>query len=1025
MKEKFLKKQLLASTVVAGFASALFAAPVVAQDQDADAEARQDLIVVTGTRIAQPNLESPTAVNTFNSAQIELSGAVNVSELIRTVPATGVSSLTSTNSNFTVQSSGLNTVELRNLGEDRTLVLVNGRRFVPGVPGSQVVDLNSIPTDFIERIDVVTGGASAVYGSDALAGVVNIILKDSFEGVQLSAQTGITEEGDDESFKVSLTAGTSLADGKGSIMTSLTWDKDNGVYARDRENSVDGANLAFFTGNPDDYRQELVPFFSSFSEKGRVIVPNNGNHVLDDDGVVKPFVTARDGFNRQAFRALAVPTERVMISTVFNYEFREGLEYFLEGTYATTGTKSSLEPFPLSSEDIFGDQLPFYTDTDMDGRFDTTNRAGYNILNPFVPADIANLARAGADLDNDGVQDLPDSDIYVGFARRTTELDQRGSDNERDTFRIATGLKGEIGDVYDWEVSATWGRTQQSQNSTGQINVVNFRNAMDAVVDINGNIVCADPIAVLEGCIPVNIFGRGSITAGLTDTQAQALLTYLKAPSSRQAEIEEIVLNGYITGSPVELPAGPLNIAIGAEYRYDESTSIPDALSQAGLNAGNISPAVLGDFDVVEAFAEVEIPLLADMAFAKSLTTNLAIRASDYSTIGSTIAYAASAEWVPHDDVRVRGQYSHAVRAPNISELFQPLSQTFPTVTDPCEGLTLDGGVPSFLVNITNGASGPDATRTGSQQAVNCFADPALAARVNGAGFFVLTQPERQGVSGFNGGAAAGGATLKEEEADTFTFGVVYNPTFNEWLEPLVVSVDYFNIEITDGIAGLGRNTSLNNCYTTAAAFNPGSPFCQNIIRFQGGPQVGALRFVNSFQQNLAEITTSGIDFQASYDMDLNDLPFLSNVNWNLGNLATSVVYALTLEDENIAFQGAPLTDDLGEIGAQEHEALLTFVWERENLTVAIDNQIIGNVELDRDSGTFAGAEIGPRIFTDLQARYDVNDTVQLLFGVDNVFNEYVRIGAFGPGTSTGWNTAPDVYDGLGRRFYLGTKFKF
>ena len=255
----------------------------------AESEIQLEEVVVTGTRLAQPNLTGPVNVNVLDRETIDISGAINISELIREVPASGVSTWTSTNSNFLVQTSGVNSVELRNLTEARTLVLVNGRRFVSGVRSTQTVDLNTIPTAFIERVDVVTGGASAVYGSDALAGVVNIILKDDFEGVEFSAQSGISDEDDDETHKVSLTFGSDFAQGRGNAMVNFTWEKERGVYARNRKGmEEDALNTAVFvTGDPADWADQLVPTYSSFSEKGRIIIPGDsdlgaGNYVFEN-----------------------------------------------------------------------------------------------------------------------------------------------------------------------------------------------------------------------------------------------------------------------------------------------------------------------------------------------------------------------------------------------------------------------------------------------------------------------------------------------------------------------------------------------------------------------------------------------------------------------------------------------------------------------------------------------------------------------------------------------------------------------
>ena len=520
------------------------------------------------------------------------------------------------NSNFTVASSGINTVELRNLTEDRSLVLVNGRRFVGGRPGTQQVDLNAIPTALIERIDVVTGGSSAVYGSDALAGVINIILKDEFEGVQITGQSGISDEEDDETHQINLTAGSSFADGRGRAMVNLGWDKDRGVYARNRKTmEVDSVALGFFTGDPADFNDQFTPFFSTFSEKGRITLPNvASDYVVDDDGNVRPFDLSVDGFNRQDFRALSVPSERWQISSVIDFQLSQTMNFFAEINYASTESDSSLEPFAVETDDIYGALTSCSA---------TACENGVPLLNPFVPETMRQLVR-------DANPGIADEDLVVGFARRTTELDQRAADNTRQTFRFVTGLEGDVGD-YHYEVAVNYGRTTQDQKSSGQVNVLNMRNALDAVVDSTGNLVCRDAVAVAQGCLPVDIFGRGSIGRGLDETGRRNLLNYLKAPATTDAELEQTIYSGYLSGPIVELPAGPLRFVVGVEYREEKSESIGDVLSQQGLNGRNAIPPTIGSFDVWEVFGELEIPLLADVPGIQSLEANLAYRHSDYS----------------------------------------------------------------------------------------------------------------------------------------------------------------------------------------------------------------------------------------------------------------------------------------------------------------------------------------------------------------------------------------------------------
>jgi outer membrane receptor protein involved in Fe transport len=977
--------------------------PGLAIAQDDSDDDVIETITVTGTRLTQQNLVSATAVNVLDTEMIDISGAANMSEIIRTLPAAGVSSITTTNSNFTTTASGLNTVELRNLGEDRTLVLVNGRRFVAGVPGSQNVDFNAIPAAFIERIDVVTGGASAVYGSDALAGVVNIITKTDFEGVQISGQGGISHADDNEQYTMSLTAGMPFADDRGQAMFSYTFDKENGVYARNRDGlEVDGLSLSYFTA-PEDFKENVIPFYSSYSEWGRFIVPGNGagtgtGNYIYDAGATVPWDSSTYGFNRQAFRALAVPTERNLLAANMTLDMSDSASLYMESTFSSVETQSSLEPFPLSSEDIYGDQGQ---QCDAAGCY-----FGIPGTNPFIPADMLQIMR-------DASPGFTDDQLAVGFARRMTELDQRGAENLRQTFRLVGGVEGEFGNGFSYDFHANWGRTTQNQKSTGQINVLNMRNSLDASIDpVTNEPVCNDAIAVAQGCIPVNLFGVGSITAGLDDLTARNLLTYLKAPSATQAKVEQKIVAGYISGNMFDMPGGTSRFVAGLEYRDESSESIGDALTQQGLNAGNISPPIVGAFDVVEAFVELELPLLADVAGAQSLDVTLAARFSDYSTVGNTDAYAASMKWVPHDDWMVRAQYSRAVRAPNIGELFGPLSQTFPTIQDPCRGVTTaPGGEAAFLIDVTDGASGVDPTTVNDGVAVSCMMDPNIATRVGNQGSFVLTQPELQGVSGFNGGAISGGFELEAETADTITAGFVWSPSFADGLN---ISIDYYEIEIEEGIGTLGRQLSLDRCYADGT-YDPSSDFCSGIVRWNGGPTVGAIQFSNVYQQNLSTITTSGIDVQASYGFDLPG---------TAGQIDLTLTYGNLLEYEIVPFEGAEVAVYDGEIGLFEHEALFGLIYSRPNMQIAWSTQYMSSGVLENE-GYWGGQEIGSQSFHDLQARFEIGDMTTVVLGIDNVTDEYVETGFSVPGAATGHNTIPDVYDALGRRYYVGFRLDF
>ncbi|HEX7944450.1 MAG TPA: TonB-dependent receptor, partial [Phenylobacterium sp.] len=807
----------MSSIIGSGLALSGLVLPAAAAD-GADEVAE---IVVTGSRISRPNLESPVPVSVVDSRAIEASGQISTGEIIRQLPAAGVSTITPTNSTFATAGNGITTVNLRNLEESRTLVLVNGRRFVSGVVGAQAVDLNAIPTDLIDRIDVVTGGASSIYGSDALAGVVNIITKQNFEGLAASGQYGISDRDDDKTWKLNITAGSKFADDRGSAMISFGYDRTGSVYARnrcDQDACVDGANDFDGTPGSQSYRRTFTPVFSGTPPQGAILVgrPGAGNLTFSPqpNGSILPFVTARDGFNRQAFRILQVPSKRFSFSGQMNYQIAPMAELFSEVTYVHNKLFSDIEPTPFASAQLFDNSTPFCTAT--------------GCVNG-IPLTSASIPNAVKQLVRDANPGVADSALVVGFRRRLNEVGDRGNDLDRSTFRAVSGLRGDLWKSWRYEASLNYGRTDEDQATNGEVNLANLRNALNSVV-VNGQTVCADPVARAAGCVPVNVFGAGSITP-----EGAA---YIRSASGRTSRIEQFVLNGYVTGDLIELPAGPLKAVIGGEYRREKSSDIPDALTQSGGTSGNATPPTIGKFDVSEGFVELRAPLLKGLPWVESLDLNLSGRYSDYSTVGTKTAYAASVEYRPVKSVMFRGQYSRSVRAPNISELFQPASQDFPQVQDPCRGVTRTAAGQAAFLNVRQDLatpanvlkSGVNASTVGNAIATACLSDPTVAARVARDGGLAISQFEAQSVTGFDGGSTS----LNAETAKTLTLGVLFNPRdWGHWWAPLSVSFDYYNIKIRDRIAVVDEQVEVDKCY--AGGFDPASPFCAQVVRFGAG----------------------------------------------------------------------------------------------------------------------------------------------------------------------------------------------
>lgn len=966
--------------------SAATAAAVTGSAQAAEDDNIQE-VVVTGSRIRSLNIESVSPMQVVGAEDIEASGAPNIQDVLLKNPTFGTPTLSRNNSNFLTSSAGVSVIDLRNLDESRTLVLVDGRRFVAGIPGESAVDLNTIPAQFIERVEVLTGGASAVYGSDAVAGVVNIIYKKNFEGVSLDTQYGTSAEKDDDQKQIGLTLGLNSADGRGNMMAYLGYTDQGAVFSRDRKRSaVDqasrGASVPPF--DPAELLTIQRPFYSSFAPQGRFFTANGpaAGITFDQNGNVVPWSTngsptlAATGFNRSAHRIIAVPTERYLLAGRGNYEFAENHSAFFEGTYASTQTKSELEPYALGAEDIYpatGGQVP--------AEFLVN---GVLLRNPMVPDVIFDTTE---DEDGDGLRDF-----Y--FTRRMADIGNRGNVADRDTFRIVGGLQGTLPGDWSYEAFYAYGQTKEAQTSSGQVNVLNFRNALEAIPDVDdvdgdGNLteaICRDANAREQGCVPISVFGFNSITPEAGH--------YIQAPGLLATLTEQKVAGVNFSGDIFDLPAGPLGIAVGAEYREEFARSEFDPLQQAGLNAGNAIPRTEGEFDVLEGYLELNVPILADLPFFDSLSARGAVRFSDYSTVGNTTSWNAGIEWSPIRQVRFRAIRALSTRAPNINELYSPPSQTFPAdLSDPCSGVT--------------------ATSSGANDAA-CRADPSVAANIAENGEFTLTQADLQGISGFD----LGNPNLTEEEGKSWTLGAVITPEGVPVLERFSFTIDYFDIDIDQGIVDLPRQFILDQCY------GGGDPTLCNLVTRRpnnvGANNAGSIEFIDSPQENSGGVSTEGIDFTVNYGQDLGP-----------GRFNARLSYTHLIDGYEIPVPGAAKDPFAGEIGASEERAYLQLGYAFRNFGFTWQTTYIGSA--DFDDQFLAGFDLPPGSlgvgsvqYHDIYATYAPIDTVEIFLGANNVFDEEPPAIITGlPSNVTGTETDAGTYDPLGRRYYGGVRVKF
>lgn len=961
-------------------------APAAAQTlQPAAEEPSDDIIIVTGTRLPLPARLSAAPVQVVTADAIRTSGAINLQDVLQQNPLFGTFASTSrTNSGFTSFGGGLATISLRNLGTERTLVLVNGRRMVSGSPNNQAVDLNSIPTGFVERVDILTGGASAVYGSEAIAGVVNIITRRGFEGIEADARFGISEKGDNAERKFDLTAGTNFSEGRGNVMLHAGYSRQGAVYSRDRKRSaVDQASIGALTGKIDQLFDLQRPALSPIPSQG-LFFNGLGQPLgtIDANGAFGAFDLNRDGYNRAANRQIAVPVERVLLAGNARYEFTPAAVLFVEASYTRSVTRTVQEPFGAQSSTIFPETF---------GLFPVEQRLadGTVFANPFVPP---GLRAQLFDATGDGLRD-------IGFSRRLTELGNRGARAVRKTWRVVGGLEGDIAPSWHYETYADFGRTDEAQVSHGLFNGLNLRSALVVTRDAAGNLVCASPAARAAGCVPANIFGPNRLSASAID--------YLRVDGLRDAFASQLTAGGSLRGTLWNpWGAGPIEVAIGGEYRRERSATTSDPLTVAGLNGSPATPNTAGSFNVKEAFAELVVPLVRDKPFFRSLELRGAGRISDYSTVGTVVSWNAGLTWRPSDDIAFRVARARATRAPNIFELYQGGLQSFPTgLIDPCVGVT--------------------ATSSGTLSDT-CRSFAGVNANIAANGAFVQTRADAQNISGINGGNPA----LREEKADTLTAGLVVTPRSVDALADFTLTVDYVRTRIKGVIVPVPRQFILQQCFVA------GDPaYCQFITRrpVQGATSAGSLRTIDSGQGNAGGALTSSVDVGLSWRRAIE--------GWGeRGGLALDLQYTRLLNGYLIPLPGAPRDHLAGEIGASKNRFLLTAGLAMGAVSITYTGTYIGRAYLDdafvtrlRDASNAPitdrhdpRARVGAKYYSDLQLRFSAGEHFEYYLGVDNLFDTAPAPIYNGlPGSTLGVETEGDTYDPIGRRFYAGARVRF
>jgi iron complex outermembrane recepter protein len=946
---------LLASTIIAGASALAFAAPAMAQDTG---PATIDDVVVTGSRIVRQDYVANSPISTVTSEQIEARGDVNVEQILNQLPQV-VPGLSANSNN---PSNGSSTVDLRGLGPSRTLVLVNGHRFIP-YDKSNAVDLNSIPASLIERVEVVTGGASAVYGSDALAGVVNFIFKRNYEGFGFNTQYGISGFGDGEQFNASLTFGSNFAEGRGNVTGYVGYSDRDGFFPNeDRPWALSSAAGGSGTGVYGGLNNlALNPYTAAGCPTA-----NPCRRSFRTTGVPGPFNNdfglgpTSDRYDFAPVNLLQSPSERFNVALMGHYDVTDKVEAFAEVFVTDSRNTSQLAPTPAT-----GISIPY--------------------TNYFVQNYPALLAYANS---------RPNPTGNLNFDRRMAEVGARIQNNNTDVYQINTGLRADMGGDWELEGYYSYGRTELTTSILNDVS----RSRLNAALAGGGTATsCAPSVQTLfPTCVPINLFGGNSITP------AAAAFIRLNFTDRSVFERNNVQLN--VTGTAFTLPAGPVGIAAGIEYREDRLAYTPDDAKNAGDIYGfNAERAVSGSSSSKEVYFEAAVPLVRDAPFVRSLELELGARYSDYDTVGGVWSYKFGGSWEPVDSVRLRALYQRSSRAPNVFELFQANDQGFPAVLDPCTtrnpgtgaNRTLSAGVRNFCT-----------AQLGFDPVANNF----VAQNTQTESFFY------------------GNPNLSEETADTITVGAVWQPTF---VSGLSMSLDYYDIKVDDYIGTIfgGVSGIVGQCFAAGAAASGTTPTPVSGVAACNDTGIGLPLIYRDAAGNLkaraplgnvSSLETSGVDFSTRYGWNV---PWAGGMWGDRLDFALNLTYLDSYELDGIEYKGTAGAYNISAT-LPEWKANLSLGYDVGPVRLAysgtyidsLDNQ--GNIP-DFQDGGYTGVD--SYWYHDISATYQANQNMELFAGVRNLLDEEPPVFDNAPDG----NTDPNAYDVNGRYFFVGARLKY
>lgn len=882
-------------------------------------------IVVTGSRVARPGLTSPTPVTALSNDQLVKASPSTVTEALRTLPALVNTAGPQRNSGTT--NGGQSFLDLRSLGPSRTLTLLNGQRFVAGsLNGS--VDVNLIPSALIQRVDIVTGGASAAYGSDAVAGVVNFILDTKFQGAKLDGYYGVSQRGDNLELKLAGAYGFSFADDRGHLVVSGEYFRNKGVRPEDRKWSSQGHNyINGPAGGPTLIEAYDVRTIGTY---GGMILTGNGGTAAQNaslagiqftpSGTAAPYSFGNyrtstqqiggDGVDTELVQDLVRPLDRKSFYGHGEYDLTDNVTVFGEALW---GNSESKYVTSLNRNQV-GNVLTIRPD------------------NAYLPASVKALIPAGV--------------TSLTFLRHSPERGFVYSDNEVTTQRYVGGARGKIG-AFKWDGYFQHGRTKVDTDILNVNNVTNLALAIDAVVSpTTGQIVCRSTLTnPTNGCVPINLFGVGAPSA--------AALDYTRGTSHSTSNLTEDEGQLNISGPIFEGWAGPVSVAVGGEWRQEKAVTTVDALSLAGAYLfGNPQPWS-GKYNVKEGYAEIVFPLLRNVSFAKSLELNAAGRVTDYSTSGTIPSWKVGLSYVPVDGLRFRVTRSRDIRAPNVSELFSAGRLNMSSPNDPFKGGATVLGVPTVI---------------------------------------------------------SGNPTLKPEKANTFTAGVVLQPSF---FRGFTASVDYYDIKIKDAIQTVTAQQLVDQCFA-------GNPLaCAQTVRDSNGTLIRLF----SVPLNLAELRTTGVDFDFGYQRSVGSL---------LGDnsrLSLRSVVAYVQRYTNTLPGSAPI-NTAGQVGLStipHWSGTAQATLSSDGASMFLQGRLIGGGKWDvtRTDAYLNFNHISPQFYLDGQISYKLPYWGRRVEAYIDVRNLLDHDPPFAPGNGNlPIATNSGLYDMVGRAFRFGFRVR-